>query len=792
MDLSVLDACTTIDTEVIISATPCDSITLLAATLSDTSIFQLGSIPFPRVIQPSGTVTMHVHVAPGNQGTYTTQLHLRYRSGSVIVDTLIIPTIHVLYNILVKVGLQDTLVEMGAVNVPCASSSRWVTFSNALCKSLTIKNITWANADSDFWFDPAPVPLILSSDSGIDSILVHFKPSTTDSGSNRLQITLELGGANVDTNITIAGVGVSTFHDSLLTPTLSYGNVLACRSDTMAGEIVNLSCDSVVAVSAGLALGINYSVISPAFPVTLAPGDTLHLFIQLKPEQNNNVTDSARITILDPVDDRYHFQTISLSGDIIPNTHQLSLSSAAFSFGSVAPCSFIDSTLVITNMGTCDDVIITDTSLSGYSGVTFSLPVSLPLIIPPDSTVRIVFRVAPNEDTMQSTQLILRGQNIDTTIAFSYAALSNENALAFSAPDSIFTTKPCVPVIKTFWIANVGCASTSVDTIALNMPLTETQFTLGNLPGFPAPLEPGDTLFYTVQFDPSGSGDGAALLNVNSRQINYTRSIQLSGVVNGTVPTARVTLEASNLTTQSSGLAGDTTNVAAILLDDIGDTVNLQTVTLTLGANWNLLTLTGIVPAAGWSIADTIRSNNGSLQIRLHHDAGGAIAAGTALVQCYFWIAVADSAGCDITMSGLRFNDTSANYNDCVLSPIEPQGTVRFTMLDTCGTPILRSLLDGQVTLEIISVRPNPVSSANGVATINLSFSLGESGVVAFSLSDMLGRELWHSSAPCSAGVQMLPLELPNIPEGSYFIEVSSAGMKDSRNVVFESGFGKN
>ncbi len=792
VNLTVLDACTSIDTEISISATPCDSIVLLSAMLSDTSIFQLQSIPFPNVIPPSGTVTMHLHVEPGNQGTHTTQLHLRFVTGSVIVDTLLIPTLQVLYNIPTTVGLQDTLVEMGGVNVPCSSASRWVTFSNTLCKNLTIKNITWENADSEFWFDPAPFPITLPRDSGIDSILVHFKPTTTDSGSNRLRITLELGGVMVDTTITIAGVGISTFHDSLLTPMLSYGNILACKSDTLEGKIVNLSCDSVIAISANLAVGINFSVLDPAFPIKLAPGDTLTVRFTLQPEQNADVSDSALVTILDPVDRKDHYQTISLTGYIVPNAHQLALSSAAFAFDTIAPCSFIDSTIVITNMGNCDDVIITDTSLAGYAGVTLTLSGSLPIIIPADSSVRMGFRVVPSEDTLVSTQLVIRGQNIDTTVAFSYASRISQHALAFSTPDSIFTTKPCVPVTKTYWIANVGCAPTSVDSISLNVPLTETQFTLGGILGFPATLAPGDTLYYTVQFDPNGSGTGVALLNVNARQIPYARSIQLSGVVHGTVPTARMTLEANDLTSQSSGFAGDTTNVLAVLLDDIGDTMNLQTVTFTLDANWNLLTLTGIVPAVGWSIADTSWQNNGSLEIRLRHNMIGAVPDGTELVSCYFAIAVADSAGCDITMSGLRFNDTSANYDDCVLSPIEQVGTVRFTMTDTCGTPMLRSLLDGQLALEIISVRPNPVSSANGVATIDLSFSVGQAGVVQFSLSDMLGRTLWHSSIPCSAGVQTLPLALPNIPEGSYFMEVSSAGMKDSRKVVFESGYGKN
>ncbi len=792
LNLSLLDACTSIDTEVSILATPCDSIVLMQASLSDTSIFQLGAISFPTVIPASGADRLSIHVSPGRQGNYSTLLKLRYLSGSETVDSTITLKLDVQYNLPLKVVLQDTLFKMGTVNVPCSSSSRWITFSNPLCKNLTIENMTWEHADSAFTLDSTSFPIILSSDSGIDSILVHFKPNAADTLSNRLRITLDLGGLVVDTFLTISGIGISSFHDTLLTPTLRYDTLLACQSDTLEGEIVNLSCDNEIVTSAAFSLGINYNVISPAFPTMLSSGDTLHLLLRLQPEQNNNVIDSALITIHDPVDGSDHIQSIFLNGYVIPSSHIISLNSTTFSLGSIAPCSSVDSAIVLTNNGNCDDVIITDTALTGYSGVTFMPPLVLPLVIHPDSTVRLAFRVASNEDTVASTQFILNGQNIDTTIAFSYTLLSGGNALAFSPPDSVFITRPCMPVSKTFWIANVGCYITSVDTITLTMLPNETQFTLDSVPGFPTQLAPGDTLYYTVQFDPNGSGDGVALLGVRANQVNYNSSIGITGSVLGIIPTARIAMEAGDNTLQSSGLASDTTSIAAVLLDDIGDTTNLQTVTFTLAANWNLLTLTNIIPAAGWSVADTSTLPNGMLDLRLRHDAGGAVAAGTELVHCYFAIAVTDSTGCDILMSGLRFNDSSTNYDGCVLASIEMQGDVRFSFIDTCGTPFLRDLLEGQVAIQIISVRPNPIPLLGGTAHLELSIALAQAGPVTITLSDMLGRDVWRTTASCLAGTQTLALELPNIPEGNYMIEVSSAGMKDSRNVVFEGGFGKN
>ncbi len=790
LNLSALDACTAIDTEISILAT-CDSVVLTAASLSDTSIFSLSGITFPTTVVPSKTVAMNIHVSPGQQGTYSTMLKLSYRSGAGIVDTTITLTLQVLYDLPIQVSLQDTLYRMGVVSVPCASASQWITIGNPLCRDLTVENIAWENADSEFSFDAVRFPVTLAHNGGTDSILVHFTPNAADSMSDQLKITLDLGGVTVDTEITISGVGISSFHDTLLTRTLNYDTLLSCRSDTLEGEIVNLSCDSVIASSAACASGINYSVVSPSFPVTLAPDSALFVRIQLQPEQNGDVTDSALVTIYDPVNGTYHVSAIALQGYVIPNSQVLTLSSSQFSFGNIAPCSFLDSTVVLTNKGTCEDVILSDTSLTGYPGVTLALPQVLPLVIPPDSSILIAFHITPTEDTLVSTQFVLSGQNIDTVIAFSYASLPGGHALAFSTPDSVFTTKPCVPVTDTYWIANVGCYQTNVDTIAVMQAPAETQFSVGSLPGFPAMLAPGDTLYYTVQFDPNGSGNGVAVLDVRSTEANYDRTIGLSGSAPGIIPTARISLEADNLSSQTSGFAGDTTVVQTILLDTIGDTTGLETVSFSLDANWDLLTLTNIVLPAGWSLADS-QWNNGVLEIRIRHNAGGGVAGGTVLANCYFAIAVADSSGCDVTMSGLRFNDSSATYDGCVLSSIEMQGDVRFSFLDTCGTPLLRGALNGQVALEIVSVRPNPVAPTGGTAHLELCIALAQAGPLTITLSDMLGRRQWQTTIEGTAGTQTIPLVLPNIAEGSYFIEASSAGVRNSRKVVFEGGIGKN
>ncbi len=792
LNLSVLDECSELDTDIMVYATPCDSIVLFPASISNTSNFRLTAANISQVIPAAGSVRVHIHVLPGPAGSDSSMLSLSYLSGGRTVDTTVSLSLKVLYDLPVNVALKDTIVDMGVVSAPCFTSSRWISFANSLCRSLSIDRIGWENAGGDFSVDSMQFPIVLSSDSETDSILVHFNPTSAGAHSNRLDITLDLDGRIVDTFITVFGTGTSSFHDSLLTPSLNFDTILACHIENLEGKLVNLSCDSVTATLASLASGVNYSVLSPALPKSLAPGDTLNVVFQLHPKSNNILTDEATITIFDPVDGKEHIDSIALSGYVIPSTHLLGMNSDAFSLPSIAPCSFVDSTIVLTNFGNCEDVVITDTTLVGFPSVTLALPSPLPLAIPPDSSVTISFRVSPSEDTIVSSQFTLRGQNIDTAIIFNYAAQPGAHTLAFSPMDSIFLTKPCVPVTRTFWVANVGCDSTHLENIVLNGAPNETEYSIAGLPEFPVSIPAGDTLFYTVTFDPSGNGNGSASLEMFSAQASINRSITLTGQASGIIPTARIGLQSSDHSMQCAGLAGDTTSIAAVLLDNVGDTTGLSTVLFTLNGNWNVLTLTKIVPALGWSITDTQTTGNGGLQIRLRYTTGGAIAAGTEMVTCFFAIAVSDSSSTDISLSGLRFNDSSATYDGCALTSVELPDPVHFSLTDTCGTPIVRSMLNGDVALQIISVRPNPVSPAGGSTNMELCIALARAAPVTITLSDMLGRVKWKCLVAVEAGTQTLPLELPNIPEGSYFLEVSSLNMQESRKVVVEGGVGKN
>ncbi len=797
LELSLLDICQTLDTAISIESTPCSPMTLLGASLDDTSVFHLGLISLPKAIAPAGTLLIPLHIRPTGKGTYSTTLDLQYQSGGVTLDTIIAFSVQVLYDLPLKVGVADSAFDLGTANVPCEAVARWITFDNSLCADLSIKRIIWLTPTSEFWFDPLPLPVTLASGGGVDSVLVHFQPGTAGSASSLLDITLDLNGTDFDTVLTISATGVLRYGDSLLTPSLQYDSIAECLTSEREAEILDLTCDSVVATSAILAGNEGYSILGTPLPDTLARGDTLRIPFELQPKVPGPAPDFATVTLHDLRNDSDYFDTIQLGAYVLAGRHALSMSSSSFSLPAIAPCTTQDSVIILTNRG-CDDVVITDTTLAGYPGVEFVPPLVLPVTIHPDSSATISFRIVPDRDTLEGTTISFRGQNIDTSIAFSYAALPAPPTLTFSedapsatAPDSIFITRPCVPVTNSFWIANTGCADASVDSIVLAQIQNASQFSLPQLPALPTTLIPGDTLRWTVTFDPSANGDGLASLRIGMAAM--VRTLSLSGRVAGTVPTARVGIQAADGSLQSSGAAADTTSIVAVFLDGIGDTTSLSTVTITLAANWNILTPIRFSPAPGWSVVNTNTSADGSFNIQLRNNSIDAVTAGTKLLNIACYINVTDSMTTNIALTNVRFNADDSNYESCVLASIPmSEYPVRFTETDTCGAPELREELEAKLALKIVSIQPNPAPLEGDVAKVGVTFALGRAASVHFVVRDVIGREYGAFVEPFSAGTHAVELELPRAAQGTYFVQLEANGaFANAKAMVQNSGMAK-
>ncbi|MDP4198510.1 MAG: hypothetical protein Q8902_02940 [Bacteroidota bacterium] len=775
LDLALLNRCVAMDTAFEIGATPCDSIVLLAASLSDTSVFHLAPISLPSTIAASGSIALPIHLVPQPKGIYATLLHVRYLSGHRLVDTTITLTDEVKQDIPILTHFSDSTLDMGTVSVPCEESARTLWLTNPVCRDYSITGLAWDPPDSEYSFDSLSFPLTIAS---LDStqIRVHFKPLAPGQSTRMLRITLNLDGKSIDTVIPVTALGISNFRDTLLTPTLRFDTLLQCQQQDLEGDLINLSCDSIVALSTLLGDTLNFEILSPSFPYSLGARDTLHVKVRLKPNRSGALTDSAVVMVHDPVTGRDYPRTILLSGYVKPITHKLSIDTTSITLTAIPPCGSADSSVMLVNLGTCDDIIIQTVTVTGYPGITLTPEPMLPLVMHPGDSAGWYFQILPNEDSMEVSQIHFSGPNIDTTITLMYASLPGAHKLEFSQPDTVFPVRPCQTITKSYWLTSTGCDTVILDT--LKLASGAVRFALGNVPVLPHTLHAHDTLRFTVQYDPDSlSNADSALLSIGSKQGRFERSVLLVGDVRGAVPTARIGIRANDLTQSISSHAGTPVSMKVMAFDGIGDSSALQTVSLEIHYNGNLLTMSGITVPAGWSILDSVEKPSGQLRLTLRHDAGGAVAFSSVLAEIFFSTTLGDSAATDITLTGLQFNSNDASYARCILTSLATPESVRYSTIDVCGNPKERALINNNLTMEIVSLGPNPAAPQNGAAYATLTLALSTASNVSIHVRDMLGRDCFQSNSSLEAGIQRIPLELSGLSEGAYFITVEASNM---------------
>ena len=786
LQVALLNRCVTLDTSYTIKNSNCDSIILIRASLTDTSVFKLGSLALSHTIHASESFQLPIHIVSQPKGTYTTQLKLRYLSGQKLVDTTLTLSLQVLSDVAMRPEVSDTALDMGAVNVPCSATARTFTIHNRACLSLSIRNIVWDPADSQYWLEPVSFPITLSTDS-LRSFLVHFKPGSATASQAALRVTMDLDGRLVDTLISVKGLGISTFQDTLLTPVLRFDTILACQSQDIEGTLVNLSCDSIIATGARFNGAFGYSVTSPKFPQKLGSGDTLHVHFHHQPGITGEVKDSATVDVYNPVDGKSYPKAISISGYVIPISRRVTLSATVLSLPTLAPCSTADSGFWIHNFGNCEDVVIDSAFVAGFAGVTLTPPLNLPVTIHPGDSIHVAFHVVPDNNLAQRSQIVLRGQNIDTTYSLNYQVKGSAHAMNFTDNGGAFVTRPCLATSKTYIIESTGCDSLTVDNISISGPANQTQFQFKTPRTFPYKIGPGKSDTITIIYQPDGVGNNGANLVVNSGEVSFLKIIPLTGSTpSGGVPTARVAMATSALTHADSAMAGGTMSVLVHSVDGIGDTVNFSTVSFEVHYNWNLLTKRAVLVPAGWSVLDSTEHTNGVLTIKLKHDAGGAVPAATLLATCYFDASIGDSTYCTISIQNLQFNSGDPNYARCMLQSVLVSDTVHFSAIDICNNTLLRDYLDDRLQLTNISIRPNPISLADGAAHADLTFSLYVTADMTVLVRDMLGREVTRTTASYQKGTNTLHLVLPHATEGTYFAEVASGRERVVRKVMVE------
>lgn len=385
--------------------------------------------------------------------------------------------------------------------------------------------ITWDVAGTDTLpYNIFNVNIMLSIDGG-ETYAYMLKENTPNDGSetvllpninsNQVRIRVEPTGSGVfdisDANIIVGG------HIEFNPVVGDFG--IVCPGDIIERtlEIYNtgpgdLTISSITpAGSAAFSLVRVGSAPVPTLPLTIQPGEhvnyTIHLATPLTP---GPITKTWTVASTDLAQPMAQFTASATVGE--PNIQTMIPNSG--SFGQVCLDSLKDMPITVNNTGMCDLKISSITSNSP----DFIVPgvMTYPLTVQAGTSLEIPIRFKPTSLGPKAGIITINSNDPDTPV--------KQVAVSGEVPGGRITVSPC-PLdfglvcpedlqarMKTVQVCNVGTCPLNIASITLS----NTEFTLADLPPLPVTLQSGSCFDFTVKFTPSTVGPKTATLTVTS------------------------------------------------------------------------------------------------------------------------------------------------------------------------------------------------------------------------------------------------------------------------------------
>jgi photosystem II stability/assembly factor-like uncharacterized protein len=780
--LRVVDRCTAVDTALRILNPSCDSIRILAVRLSDTTVFKLLDQNFPRTLRSNDSSSLQVYASAKGKGSFATTVTVTYLDvDGYRHDTSVFIVLDVQKALPVRVDMATTKLDLGIANAPCGIMSGSLRLWNTLCGTAKIVAVRWATPDTEFVASFGKLPIVLGS-MDTTSIQLAYTPKQIGKKARQLIVTIEVDGVRRDTSITVSGSGESFFDARVLQASVNYDSLLLCESREREAMIVNASCDDMILTRADIGFAAGYRIVSPALPLTLRPLDTATFRVLLTPAKSGPATDPVFVWMHLKADPTEHLRTIGLLGYVAPSERRFQLEPNAIAFQAIEPCTSRDTVLVLRNFNPCESLVVSKVSVSGNLPVALDPSTVLPATISSGGRSEFKLHLDPIVDTLQTAFVHIVGNWIDTVIEISAVASSSGRALTLGDGDSVLETRPCIPVSITRPIVNEGCNPLLVDSLLLVAATSQTQLSLSSSRTMPFVLQPGEKTDVTIRYEPDGNGDGTGELRIVSGQARFARGVKIRGVVTGSVPVMRMQVEGYNSTgAVLRELPGRSISVQLRALDVVDPSIPLRSAECDLSFDPDVLVLAQITPHTGWQLRDRRELALGRVHC-VFDWSGGSIAALDPIAQVFFETRLADTTTTQIRVSDVRLNPDDPDFERCVLSSLSTGEAVTFVVNDTCGTALMRTLMQGKPLLEIIRIAPDPVTTASESSSITLVSSVAQRAEFRIVAAD--GSIVRSFDQDLSDGSSTLPIPLAGIPSGSYTLTVSVPMMTRSTRFI--------
>jgi hypothetical protein len=521
-------------------------VTVSAATVTGSGFSVSGS--FPQTLNPGTSLALQVQFSPAQAGSSAGTLTLESDSagGNVVVNLTGSGTATTPVASTPQLTVSATTLVFGNVTVG-SSSSQPVTLTSTGTAPVTITSGVLTG--SAFSAPGTPFPITLNPNQSV-TVDVVFDPSTAGPASG--QMTLQSNSSTNSTAIIeLSGTGTAAPSPQLTlsAASLTFGNVTVNSTSAQPLTLTSTGTAPVTIRSAAIT-GAGFAIPGTAFPVTLGPGQTLTLNIQLTPKAAGAISGLLTIQSNSGTNGT---ATVSLNGiGTAAPSPQLTLSAANMTFGNVNLNTPSAEPLTLSSTGTAAVTVQSAT----VTGAGFSISGSnFPLILSPGQTVTLNVSFDPTVSGAATGQLLI--QSNSSTNGTPIVRLSGTGVVPTVIDPELTVTPASLPFGNVSVNTASGLAVTLTSTgtapvVISSASLTGSGFTMSGAT-FPLTLNPMLAVVLNIQFDPASAGPASGQLIITSNSgKNSTVNLPLTGT--GVALSHQVTL---------TWAAGDTTDPLA-------------------------------------------------------------------------------------------------------------------------------------------------------------------------------------------------------------------------------------
>ncbi len=493
-------------------------LTVNTATVTGTG-FSLTGGTLPATLNPGQSITLELQFAPVATGSSTGQLTINSNASPATVN---VPLSGSSTDVPVpQLTVSNASLAFGDVTIN-TSSTQTLTLRSTGTSPVVINSTSLSG--SGFAVTGGALPATLNPGQSM-TLQVAFTP--TAAGAATGQLTINSNSSSGASTIALTGSGTATPVSQLTvsTASLSFGNVTV---KTSAAQSFTLSSTGTapVTINSAIIAGTGFSLVGSPLPTILNPGQSVTLQVQFSPTAAGATTGQVTINS----NSSSGAATVALSGSgIAAPVPQLTVSSAALSFGSIAVDSSTTQALTLRSTGTAS-VTVNSAAITGgmFSVVAQSFPISLAA----GQSVTLQIQFNPTAAGTATGQLTISSNstaNNLTTVALSGTATSTNPQLTVSSSTLSFGSVALnTPTSKTLTLTSTGSSTVTVNAATVS----GTGFTLVG-GSFPLSLAPGQSTSLQLQFLPTSSGAQTGQIIIASNSTGGNLTVVLSGTGTG-------------------------------------------------------------------------------------------------------------------------------------------------------------------------------------------------------------------------------------------------------------------